>query len=123
MAASAGCNLFTQTPEINNWLQTVQKGKPLIVGGYAYLDGALHVKVALAMDAIMAGICAARPDTSLAFLCTPTDCHAITPEAHEAAKKNLRNAPWWQKIIAAWGGLKSNVVAPVQSNAGNFYSN
>jgi len=118
MAAQAGCNLFTQTPEINNWLQTVQPKKPLIIGGYAYLDGALHVKVALAMDAIMAGICATRPNTSLAFLCTPTDCHAITPEAHEAAKKNLRDAPWWQKLIASWGGLKSNVVPPIQSNAG-----
>jgi hypothetical protein len=118
MAAAAGCNLFTQTPEISNWVQSVQPGKPLVVGGYAYLDGALHVKVAVAMDAIMAGVCAVRPDTSLAFLCTPTDCHAIPQEAHDAAKKNLATAPWWQKLVASWGGLKSNVVEPVQSAAG-----
>jgi hypothetical protein len=39
--ANAGCNLFTNTPEIANWLLTVHPGKQLVIGGYAYLDGAL----------------------------------------------------------------------------------
>lgn len=47
--ANCGCNLITQPPEICNWLKTVAPGKPLTVGGYAYLDGLLHVKLAIAM--------------------------------------------------------------------------
>jgi len=118
IAKIAGCNLFTQTPEINNWLQTVHPGKPLVVGGYAYLDGALHVKVALAMDAIMDSLTTKRKDVSLGFLCTPTDCHMIPQEAWEAANDHFKKAPWWQKLIHSLGGLKKNVLAPVKSDAG-----
>jgi len=119
--ASSGCNLFTQTPEISNWLQTVEPTKDLVVGGYAYLDGALHVKVALAMDAVMAGICEKRKSTQLAFLCTPTDAHMINEDAHKAAKANLANMPAWQKIFFYIGrrlSLRSNVIPPIKSNAG-----
>lgn len=87
MAKNSGCNLFTQTPEICNWVKSVEPGKPLIIGGYAYLDGALHVKVAMAMDAIMEGVCAVRKDTALAFLCTPTDCHMIPSVCQNEKKK------------------------------------
>lgn len=78
MFSCAGANLFTQTPEIRNWLCEVEPEKSLVVGGYAYLDGALHVKVALAMDAIMKGMCESRKQrVTLGFLCTPTDVHMI----------------------------------------------
>jgi len=116
--ACAGCNLFTQTPEISNWVQAVEPEKPLVVGGYAYLDGALHVKVALAMDAVMKGVCENRKKpVTLAFLCTPTDVHMIPASAHEEAKKNFKNLPLWQKICLKFG-LKSNVLAPIKSAAG-----
>lgn len=45
LAKAAGCNLFTHTPEIRNWLIDVAPGKPLVIGGYAYLDSAAHVQV------------------------------------------------------------------------------
>ncbi len=45
LAKVAGCNLFTQAPEIKNWVSAVAPGKQLVIGGYAYLDGALHVQV------------------------------------------------------------------------------
>ena len=33
IAAQAGGNLFTEAPEIRNWLMNVEKGKDLVVGG------------------------------------------------------------------------------------------
>ena len=41
-------------------LETVCPGAQLTVGNYTYLDGALHVQLALACDAIMQRLCAAR---------------------------------------------------------------
>jgi len=114
---NCGCNLITQPPEICNWLKTVHPGKRLTVGGYAYLDGLLHVKLAVSMDAIMQGVCDARKDTRLAFLCTPTDVHMIPKEAHEAAKSNLKSAPFWQKLLMSVGAnsLRSNVVPAIKN--------
>ena len=37
---------------IKDWLLSLYPGKEFVVGSYAYLDGALHVQVSLAMDAI-----------------------------------------------------------------------
>jgi hypothetical protein len=91
LAAHAGCNLFTHTPLIRDWLLNLYPGKPFTVGSYAYLDGALHVQVSLAMDAICRDLSEKRRNTSLAYLCTPTDLHLIPKEAHEAAKANYQD--------------------------------
>ncbi len=86
----AGCNLFTHTPMIRDWLLQVCPGKNLTVGSYAYLDGALHVQVSLAMDAICRDLSEKRPGTSLAYLCTPTDLHLIPKEAHQGSLDNYK---------------------------------
>ena len=91
IAPQAGCNLFTNTPMIRDWLLKLYPGKPFTVGCYAYLDGALHVQVSLAMDAICRDLSEKRKDTSLAYLCTPTDLHLIPKEAHDAAKENYKS--------------------------------
>jgi hypothetical protein len=88
---AAGCNLFTHTPMIRDWLMQLYPGKAFTVGCYAYLDGALHVQVSLAMDAICKDLSEKRKNTSLAYLCTPTDLHLIPKEAHEAAKENFKS--------------------------------
>jgi hypothetical protein len=88
---AAGCNLFTHTPMIRDWLMQLYPGKAFTVGCYAYLDGALHVQVSLAMDAICQDLSEKRKNTSLAYLCTPTDLHLIPKEAHEAAKENYKS--------------------------------
>eukprot|EP01123_Difflugia_compressa_P010125 TRINITY_DN3612_c0_g1_i1.p1 TRINITY_DN3612_c0_g1~~TRINITY_DN3612_c0_g1_i1.p1 ORF type:complete len:747 (-),score=149.79 TRINITY_DN3612_c0_g1_i1:76-2283(-) len=121
-AKNAGCNLFTQTPEIKNWINQVEPDKPLVVGGYAYLDGALHVKVALAMDAIMAGLCESRKNVTLAFLCTPTDVHVITEEAYKAQHQNYQNVPFWQKLIEKIprSGLRKSQLKPVSGKGGPY---
>eukprot|EP00611_Tribonema_gayanum_P018916 TRINITY_DN3221_c0_g1_i3.p1 TRINITY_DN3221_c0_g1~~TRINITY_DN3221_c0_g1_i3.p1 ORF type:complete len:570 (-),score=234.90 TRINITY_DN3221_c0_g1_i3:293-1939(-) len=91
IAGVAGCNLLTETPEILDWLRSTHAGKPLVVGAYAYLDGELHVRVSLAMDAIIKGLTedkAAHPAVTPAYLCTPTDIHVSTADARAAAAKN-----------------------------------
>eukprot|EP01028_Stygiella_incarcerata_P013333 TRINITY_DN82173_c0_g1_i1.p1 TRINITY_DN82173_c0_g1~~TRINITY_DN82173_c0_g1_i1.p1 ORF type:complete len:553 (+),score=166.48 TRINITY_DN82173_c0_g1_i1:185-1843(+) len=121
VAANAGCNLLTQPAEISNWLKSLCPNERLIIGGYAYLDGELHVKVAVAMDAIMESVCEARKDTMLAFLCTPTDCHVMTKEAHTAAIENFKKAPWWMRLISSVSGgkyLERNVMDPVRGEDG-----
>lgn len=91
LSKHAGCNLFTDTPLIRDWLLDLHPGTPFTVGSYAYLDGALHVQVSLAMDAICKDLSEKRKDTSLAYLCTPTDLHLIPKEAHEAAQNNFNH--------------------------------
>lgn len=41
-------------------LKTVNPDKSLVVGSYAYLDGELHVRLSLAMDAIVKGLTESR---------------------------------------------------------------
>lgn len=45
---------------VSNRLKTVSPDKPLVVGSYAYLDGELHVRLSLAMDAIVRGLTESR---------------------------------------------------------------
>lgn len=63
-------------------------GKDLVVGSYAYLDGERHVRVSLAMDAIIAGLIETRENVTPAYLCTPTDIHVVPDAAANAAKEN-----------------------------------
>lgn len=87
---NAGCNLFTHTPLIRDWLMDLYPGKKFTVGSYAYLNGALHVQVSLAMDGITKYLSEKRPGTSLAYLCTPTDLHLVPKEAWEASVANFK---------------------------------
>jgi hypothetical protein len=76
IAAAAGANLLTQTPEILDWLRGVFPKEPLVVGAYAYLDGELHVRVSLAMDAIIkVCVCA-----QLFSIFGTTDCSLLRTE-------------------------------------------
>lgn len=83
LAARAGADLIREAPEIAAWLAEIEG--PLVVGAYAYLDGAQHVRVAAAMDAIQARLAAARRDVTLAMLATPTDVYAVPSAALAAA--------------------------------------
>jgi hypothetical protein len=110
---SAGCDMLAHTPELITWLSQLDTGgKPLTIGNYTYLDGALYVQLALAGEIIMEKLCKIRPDTRLAFLCTPTDDHLIPESARDAARANARKAPMWQKLLAMIGVLKPNYLIP-----------
>ncbi len=103
MAAAAGANLFTQAPEIKTWiintLALYAKDKVVTIGGYAYLDGELHVRVSLAMDAIMAGVSASRKGTRLAYLCSPTDVFVVQDDAHDAMVANHKRKGLFASFI------------------------
>jgi len=128
MAQEAGCNLFTDTPKIRNWLMGLypDQKKPLTVGSYAYLDGALHVQVSLAMDAICQDLSEKRK-ASLAYLCTPTDLHIIPKEAHEAAQAQYKNDAkrmynTIMTLLSRGKYLRKNTPKPMNSNDGeSFY--
>lgn len=126
----AGCNLFTQTPMIRDWLLNVHKGKPMTIGSYAYLDGAAHVQVSLAMDAICQDLTTKRPQTSLAYLCTPTDLHLIPKEASEESLKQYKiySSKIFCKIMKLLNNkqfLKKNAKSPIQTPHGDelYYVN
>jgi hypothetical protein len=84
VAAVAGADLRRDLPEVAAWCAALDG--PLTVGGYAYADGAAHVLVNLAVDALSRHLLAVRDDVTLAALLTPTDVHAV-PEAIVAASR------------------------------------
>eukprot|EP00941_MAST-03F_sp_MAST-3F-sp1_P003456 g3456.t1 len=126
LAKNAGADLLQQTPDIADWLcrgglqsgsgrpvpkgdaKVIPSGKPVTIGNYTYLDGALHVQLSLACDGIIEVLCNHRPDLAVAFLCTPTDCHVIEEAAYDASCVEYAKAPLWQKIWESLGVLKKN---------------
>ncbi|GBG31679.1 Very-long-chain 3R-3-hydroxyacyl-CoA dehydratase [Hondaea fermentalgiana] len=118
--AHAGANLLGATPEIANWLVGVCPGQDLTIGNYTYLDGALHVQLSIACDAIMQKVLAKRSSsTSLAFLLTPTDVYMINEDAFEVAKANYKAAPAWQKALEKVMGkndMVCNVLKPADGS-------
>jgi hypothetical protein len=122
--ASSGCNLFTDTPRIRDWVANLYPGKDLTVGCYAYLNGALHVQVSLAMDAICKDLSEKRK-ASLAYLCTPTDLHVITEEAHKASAneyKTFSSKPYCMFMrLLSKRFLRKNAMKPLAGVGGDFY--
>eukprot|EP00566_Odontella_aurita_P004693 CAMPEP_0113556302 /NCGR_PEP_ID=MMETSP0015_2-20120614/17185_1 /TAXON_ID=2838 /ORGANISM="Odontella" /LENGTH=761 /DNA_ID=CAMNT_0000457651 /DNA_START=72 /DNA_END=2357 /DNA_ORIENTATION=- /assembly_acc=CAM_ASM_000160 len=123
---AAGCNLFTQTPQIRDWLLELYPGKSFTVGSYAYLDGALHVQVSLAMDAITRDLSEKRKGTSLVYLCTPTDLHLVPKEAHDAAEREYKDYSKRlycivMNLLSRGKCLRKNARKPVPGEGGDYY--
>jgi hypothetical protein len=125
LAASAGADLTLAVPELRDWLGAVPG--PLCVGSYAYLDGEAHVRVSLAMDAIVASLAAERPDIALASLLTPTDVYAVPRPTAEEAMRRWRTRGWRRApealLRAATGGrlFQPNVTELLGSEAGDRF--
>ncbi|QIO09591.1 hypothetical protein [Acinetobacter lanii] len=83
-----GANLLTQTPEIAHWL--VQNEHDLDLAAIAYLDGEKHVRVSMAMDSIMQYVSTHKSNTSLMYMCTPTDVYAVPSEVVNASKDKFQ---------------------------------
>jgi hypothetical protein len=81
LAERAGADLIHELPELMRWLGGVD-GR-LVLGNYAYADGAGHVRVAAAVDALTDGLLAERPDAALSCLATPTEVYAVPAAAVE----------------------------------------
>lgn len=93
-----GANLLTQIPEIAKWL--TQSEHQLDLAAIAYLDGEKHVRVSMAMDAIMQYVSAQKPDTSLMYMCTPTDVYAVPEEVIEASQYKFQHRSKAQQMIS-----------------------
>jgi hypothetical protein len=93
---------LSQTPEIRTWLLSLLPEKRMVVGSYIYLDGEKHVRAAVAMDAIVADVCARREGTALAYLASPATVYPIPlAAARDAAARYGRSASF------GWVGWKA----------------
>jgi hypothetical protein len=88
----AGADLRHDLPAVAQWL----RGMPgrLVIGNYAYADGATHVRVAAAADALSRHLLRHHPHAALSFLATPTDVYAVPAEvvAHSARAYQRRRS-------------------------------
>lgn len=79
----AGADLIGEVPTVADWLAGLP-GSP-VLGNYVYADGALNVRVSVAVDALTLRLQEQRPDLALAFLATPTDVFVVPGEAVAAS--------------------------------------
>ena len=124
--ALAGANLLTDTPELIAWLSTLESA--LDIAALAYLDGERHVRVSMAMDAIMTGVSAAKPDTTLMYMATPTDVFAVPEDAARMAMRRYAERRGIAKAAAATlqrlsGGrfLQPHITGLIKSRNGKQY--
>ncbi|WP_269304647.1 hypothetical protein [Aeromicrobium sp. HA] len=93
-----GADLLHSLPELGRWIEGLD-GR-LVLGTYCYADGATHVRVSMAADALAARLLSQRPDTALAYLATPTDVFAVpagavtTSNENYASGRSLVRAPF-----------------------------
>ena len=73
-----GADLLAQLSDVKAWLDQIEG--PLTIGNYVYADGANFLRLAAAVDALVAD----RADTgglqAYAYLATPTDVYAVPEE-------------------------------------------
>ncbi|MFI6871448.1 hypothetical protein [Nocardia sp. NPDC050406] len=86
-ATATGLDIATRAPEVAAWLLAqAAPDKDLVLGMYGYSDGARHVALTAAADAIAVRLLEQRPGTALAYLSTPTDAYlvpgSVVAEAH-----------------------------------------
>jgi hypothetical protein len=83
LAQRAGADLVSDVASVADGLAAADgaAGGSLVLANYAYADGAGHVRVAAAVDALTRRVQAQRADVALAFLATPTDVFAVPADA------------------------------------------
>lgn len=93
-----GVDLLTCTPEVAAFVRTAVEGLPMTIGSYAYADGARHVQLAHASDAVVELLLRERPDTSYAELATPTDAFAVPAEVVAEARRRWTSRGMWAAL-------------------------
>ncbi|MBI1378345.1 MAG: hypothetical protein GC157_12805 [Frankiales bacterium] len=119
LAAAAGVDLVRRLPEVRAWLADLEG--PFTLGTYTYADGAAHVRVALAADALAASLLETRADVGLAFLATPTDVYAVLPDAVEESRRRWEGrglSGLAQLPLRAAGRFAPNYPATVATDRG-----
>ncbi len=95
-----GVDLLTQAPEVGAFLRTAADGLPLTIGSYAYADGARHVRVVHASDAVVELLLRERPGTGYAELATPTDAFAVPADVVADARRRFAGRGVWGALQA-----------------------
>jgi len=90
LARHAGADLVHEPGRIATWLASFDG--PLVLGNYVYADGAMNLRVAMAVDALTEHLLARRADLALAFLATPTDVFAVPADAVDEATRRYAEA-------------------------------
>jgi hypothetical protein len=112
--ANAGIDLLGGLPAVAQWLGGIE-GR-LVLGNYAYADGATHVRLSAAVDALGVHLRHQRDDVALAFLATPTDVFAVPGEAVTAAVAAYRDATRLGRPVRALSG--GRLLVPNYGNPG-----
>jgi hypothetical protein len=86
VAARAGIDLIQELPEAHAWLH--EQDKPFTLGDYAYADGTLFARLAVAIDTLTEELLDSGTAKSYAYLASPTDVFAVTPEVIAAARSS-----------------------------------
>ncbi len=90
LARRAGADLVQEPGRVATWLAGFDG--PLVLGNYVYADGAMNLRVAMAVDALTEHLMARRDDLALAFLATPTDVFAVPADAVDEANRRYAEA-------------------------------
>lgn len=118
--SGVGADLTTELPAVAEWLE--QLPGPIVIGNYCYADGARHVIVSTAADALLTHMTQQRPDTALAFLATPTDVFVVPREDVEQSVEAYTNGGVTrvlrQPLRAASGGRLLQRNYPPQADPG-----
>ncbi len=89
--SDVGADLVRELPTLAHWLGSFTSSRRLVLGTYCYADGAQHVRVSLAADALADHLLHERPGTALAYLATPTDVFAVPGAEVERATAAYRS--------------------------------
>jgi hypothetical protein len=87
---TAGLDVVADLARTRAWLAAnLDRGEP-VLGMYGYADGGMHVLLTGAFDALACDLAAARPDTALAYLATPTDAYLVPDHTVERSRAAYR---------------------------------
>lgn len=106
LASGAGADLITEAPEITSWL--AESGDPFVLGNYAYADGGLFVRVAVAADAIATELQSRGQLRGYAYLASPTEVYSVPAEVVRASQSKSVRIP--QRALRA--ATRSRLFAP-----------
>mmetsp|Transcript_36209 Transcript_36209/g.116952 ORF Transcript_36209/g.116952 Transcript_36209/m.116952 type:complete len:522 (+) Transcript_36209:55-1620(+) len=94
IAAAAGADLLTETPELAAWLAETLPALPkgATVGTYTYLDGELNVRISLACDLVCSSLVAKGLCAGVAFVQTPSQAFLLPAGCTEACDESYASS-------------------------------
>jgi len=110
-SGAAGADMIARLPEVRRWLRDVMPSGS-VLSTLAYAEGATHVRVSVAADAIVSGLQHDGLEPILAYLATPTDAWAVPSDVVAASQQS------WDAR-----GVVGTVQLPLRITAGMFTPN